>query len=99
MFESLFVAQSVVSNTRAIVVDGCEGVVEELGNLRAISLSHANEGEDAEFGGEQFASLGHNGRLGFEQRVELLDEIGIEGEEELVEVSVELRLLFFDEVG
>ena len=99
MFESLFVAQSVVSNTRAIVVDSGEGIVEELGNLRAISLSHANEGEDAEFGGEQFASLGHNGRLGFEQRVELLDEIGIEGEEELVEVSVELRLLFFDEVG
>ena len=99
MFESLFVAQSVVSNTRAIVVDSGEGIVEELGNLRAVGLTHANEGEDAEFGGEQFASLGHDGRLGFEQRVELLDEIGIEGKEELVEVGIELFLFLFDEVG
>ena len=99
MFESFLVAQGVVANAGAIVVDGGEGIIEELGDLGAVGFAHANEREDAEFGGEELALLGKDGCLGLEQGIELLDKIRIEGEEQLVEIGVELLEFFLDEVG
>ena len=77
----------------AVVVDGTRGELEEGSYLRALLHAEADEGEDAEFGGEG-AGMREGDLLAIkEEGVELVDESGIKLEEGLVEAVHEGSIL------
>ena len=49
-----------VFHFRPIIIDGVDGIAQELGNLRTVVYAQTDEGEDTEFGSEQFPFTGHN---------------------------------------
>ena len=66
--------------------------------LGGVRHAETDEGEDAKFGGEQFASLWLNLFVGTEKRIEILHEMRMDVDECLVEVNIELFLLTLEEL-
>lgn len=76
-------------------VDGVEGIFEDAGDLFVLVDPHADEGENAEVGIEQFVIFQLDLIFIAEHVVEALDEVGEEFEEDLVKIPKELFFFFF----
>ena len=89
-----------MAHTQAVVVNGLERVLEELGYASRIGDSDAHEGIDAQFGGEPSFLGGPNLLFFLEQGIETLDKIGVCKEESIVELLVEsLEIVVGELVG
>ena len=90
LLEVLTVADGSVLHTGPVVVDGVDGIVEELGNLAAVLNTETDEGEDAD-GRRELAFLEFfNAFFGAQQLIEISYEIREEMEEGAVEIDVQL---------
>ena len=58
LFVEFFVGEDgLVAEAGFVGVDGCDGIVEDTGDLFVIVDAHADEGEDSQLGVEQLALL------------------------------------------
>ena len=97
LLELVFAVDGGIADLCAVVVYGVGCVAQQFGDLGAGINTQTDEGKDAEFGGEDVALFGSDACVGSQQRVELVDECRIEGDERLVEVAVEDRHLLAQE--
>lgn len=67
--------------------------MQELGNLYTIVDAQTYQGINTQFGIQQFALFRDNPFVGLQQRVEVADEVGIDVQEDGIEVVVELLQL------
>ena len=85
-----------VAHAGPVVVDRGGGIVEELGDAGTFFDAEADEGEDAQLGGQLLFSLGIDSLFGAQQLVEAIYEVGEDSKEGGVEVGVEFLKVFGD---
>ena len=90
LFEIVARNERVPFDLRTVVVDRAHGVAQQGGDLRRVVDAQPDQREDAQLGVQQFALLGLDARLLVQQRVEILDEGGVELQERRVEIVIEL---------
>lgn len=98
VFKAFAVADGAVFDSGSVVVDGVGTVAEQFGNLRAGVNAESDERENAQFGVQGVLLLGVDAFIGFEERIEFIHEIGVDGEERVVEMPVESGHFFFEEL-
>ena len=64
--EALAIVEGTILDAGAVVIDGVDAVVEELGNLRRVLDAQADERKDADFGHQSVVFLGVDLHLGLE---------------------------------
>ena len=74
--EGVAVAQSAILDFGAVVIDGVDRVVQELGDSAAVLDAQADEGEDAHVGIQHAGFRQSNAALGTQQGVEVVDKVG-----------------------
>jgi hypothetical protein len=95
LFEFFVGDHGFVLDPGLVSIDGVDGIFEDAGDLFVLVDPHADQGEDAEVGVEEFVVLLFDLIFFAEEVVETLDEIGEEFEEDLVEIPEELFLFLF----
>ena len=90
MEEGIVVEVGAVTDAGLVGIDSVDGVVQYLADLVIVVDTESDEGEDTQFGGEEFVTFDGQCFPFAQEGVEIADEVGEDMEERLVELLVEV---------
>ena len=88
-----------ILHARAVIIYGIYRVAQQRGDARRVGNAEFDEGENSKLRIEHSGIFEHKLHILFQQRVELLNEGGVEAQKGIVEVGIKLLLGILDNRG